>query len=107
PPPPPPLDQNHTTVISQGGAPVLLMLCARTAVLADGFDRAAAKAAAEVSLTVPWADEGPPRIDVGLGYAQGPARADVSNDLANQRLANLAEQYMAQLKANATIVRTP
>lgn len=94
------LDDNEvSTALTRGNALVLLMLCKRSATLADG----AAPVATGVSVASP---DGVPAIDPELGFGHGPSRAQVREELTNQRLGALAEGYLAELKANA-IIRTP
>lgn len=94
------LDDNETsTGLTRGNALVLLMLCKRSATLAAG----SAPVVADVS--APAAD-GVPALDPTLGFGQGPSRAQVREELTNQRLAGFADGYLAELRANA-IIRTP
>lgn len=94
------LDDNEvSTALTSGGGLVFLMLCKRSATLATGSATAAEAIAAP-------AVEGAPAIDPTLGFGQGPSRAQVREELTNQRLAALAEGWLAELRANA-IIRTP
>jgi len=94
------LDDNEvSTALTSGGSLVFLMLCKRSATLAAG----AAPAVADTSAP---AAGGPPAIDPTLGFGQGPSRAQVREELVNQRLGALADGWLAELKANA-IIRTP
>lgn len=88
-----------STALTSGGSLVFLMLCKRSATLAAG----AAPAVADTSAP---AVGGPPAIDPTLGFGQGPSRAQVREELVNQRLGALADGWLAELKANA-IIRTP
>ena len=92
------LDDNEvSTALTSGGGLVFLMLCKRSATLAAG--------ASAADLAAPAAD-GVPAIDPTLGFGQGPSRAQVREELVNQRLGALADGWLAELKANA-IIRTP
>ena len=94
------LDDNEvSTALTSGGSLVFLMLCKRSATLAAG----AAPAVADTSAP---AVGGPPAIDPTLGFGQGPSRAQVREELVNQRLGALADGWLAELRANA-IIRTP
>lgn len=94
------LDDNEvSTALTSGDALVFLMLCKRSATLASGAAPVVADAAAP-------AGDGVPAIDPTLGFGQGPSRAQVREELVNQRLGALAEGWLAELKANA-IIRTP
>ncbi|MCB2109964.1 MAG: peptidylprolyl isomerase [Defluviimonas sp.] len=91
-----PLDDNESTTLNRGGTLVFVMLCKRSATA--GSIQGGALAAA-----VPL--DGAPAIDPDLGFGKGPGRAQVREELVNQRLGGLAEGYMASLKANAMIAR--
>ncbi|MGB3314039.1 MAG: peptidylprolyl isomerase, partial [Albidovulum sp.] len=94
------LDDNESSVaLTRGNALVFLMLCKRSATLAQGTDPT-------IPVTVAASDlpEGTPAIDPELGYGRGPGRAQIRDELVNQRLAGLAEGYLAELRANAIIV---
>lgn len=94
------LDDNEvSTALTSGNALVFLMLCKRSATLASGAAPVVAGAAAPAA-------EGSPAIDPALGFGQGPSRAQVREELVNQRLGALADGWLAELKANA-IIRTP
>ncbi len=94
------LDDNEvSTALTSGGSMVFLMLCKRSATLAAG-------AAPVVADTSAPAVGGPPAIDPTLGFGQGPSRAQVREELVNQRLGALADGWLAELRANA-IIRTP
>lgn len=93
------LDDNEvSTALTSGNALVFLMLCKRSATLAAGSEVEAAPA--------PATAEGVPALDPKLGFGRGPTRAQVREELTNQRLAALADGWLAELKANA-IIRTP
>ncbi|MEI2804990.1 MAG: peptidylprolyl isomerase [Albidovulum sp.] len=94
------LDDNEVSAtLTSGNALVFLMLCKRSATLASG--------AAPVVADTSAADAGgSPAIDPTLGFGQGPSRAQVREELVNQRLGALADGWLAGLKANA-IIRTP
>lgn len=94
------LDDNEaSTGLTRGNALVFLMLCKRSATLAAG------SAPVVTDLSAPAAD-GVPTIDPALGFGQGPSRAQVREELVNQRIAGIADGYLAELRANA-IIRTP
>ena len=104
------LDDNEvSTGLTRGNALVFLMLCKRSATQsADAADlEAAAKAAADQP-AAPLAEGGetPPPIDPDMTFAKGPALSMVGEELTNQRLGQLAESYLQDLKANA-VIRTP
>ncbi len=90
------LDANeNSTALTRGNALVFLMLCKRSATIAEGTDP---------TVTVTADAEGLPAIDPTLGFGAGPSRAQVREELTNQRLAGLAEGYLAELRADAIIV---
>ena len=94
------LDDNESSVaLTRGNALVFLMLCERSATLAQGTDPT-------IPVTVAASDlpEGTPAIDPDLGYGRGPGRAQIREELVNTRLAGLAEGYLAELRADAIIV---
>lgn len=94
------LDDNEvSTALTSGNSLLFLMLCKRSATLATGVAPTLASAAAPGS-------DGAPEIDPTLGFGQGPSRAQVRDELTNQRLGALAEGWLAELKANA-LIRTP
>lgn len=94
------LDDNESSVaLTRGNALVFLMLCERSATLAQGTDPTIPVTAAASDLP-----EGTPVIDPDLGYGRGPGRAQIREELVNARLAGLAEGYLAELRANAIIV---
>ncbi|MCB2129606.1 MAG: peptidylprolyl isomerase [Rhodobacteraceae bacterium] len=93
------LDENEiSSALSRGDARVVLMLCTRRATLSAS------------AITVPVtatdaADGAAPAIDPSLGFAQGPNRDRVRDELTDQKLAKMAEAYLAELKAMAVITR--
>lgn len=94
------LDDNEaSTALTRGNALVFLMLCKRSATLAAG------SAPVVTDVSAPAAD-GVPAIDPTLGFGRGPSRAQVREELVNQRVAGFADGYLAELRANA-IIRTP
>ncbi|WP_347310187.1 peptidylprolyl isomerase [Defluviimonas sp. SAOS-178_SWC] len=92
-------DNESSTALTRGNALVFLMLCKRSATLAAG------SAPVVTDVSAPTGD-GVPAIDPALGFGQGPSRAQVREELVNQRLAGFADGYLAELRANA-IIRTP
>ena len=105
-----PMDDNEvSTGLTRGNALVFLMLCKRSATEAlDAAKLTAAAKAESAGATVAVAENGatPPAIDPDMTFATGPTPAQVRDELTNQRLGQLAESYMQDLKANA-IIRTP
>lgn len=94
------MDRNDTSVaLTRGNALVFLMLCNRSATIAEGTDPTV-----PVTVTAGDLPEGTPAIDPELGFGRGPSRAQIRDELTNQRLAGLAEGYLAELRANAMIV---
>lgn len=94
------MDRNDTSVaLTRGNALVFLMLCNRSATIAEGTDPTL-----PVTATAEDLPEGTPAINPELGFGRGPGRAQVREELVNQRLAGLAEGYLAELRANAIIV---
>jgi peptidyl-prolyl cis-trans isomerase SurA len=91
-------DREVSTALVRGDALVFLMLCNRSATI----DLTAVPAPADPDLGV----EGAPEIIPELGFGGGPSRAQVREELVNQRLAGLADGYLAELRANA-IIRNP
>lgn len=93
-------DNESSTALTRGNALVFLMLCKRSATIAEGTDPT-------VPVTVSTEPaEGVPAIDPTLGFGAGPNRAQVREELTNQRLAGLAEGFLAELRADA-IIDTP
>ncbi|MCB2134397.1 MAG: peptidylprolyl isomerase [Rhodobacteraceae bacterium] len=91
-------DRESSIALVRGDALVFLMLCKRSATIdLAAVDPAAASAPAS---------EGVPAIDPELGFGAGPSRAQVRDELFNQRLSGLADGWLAELRANARI-RTP
>lgn len=103
------LDPNDvSTNLRRGNALVVLMLCSRTATLADGYIKpempTAPGALVAAPDAIPGAGPTPPILEgVGLGY--GPSRDSVREELVNRKVAQLAEGFLAQLKADAIITR--
>ncbi|MCU9846475.1 peptidylprolyl isomerase [Defluviimonas sp. WL0024] len=92
------LDENEvSTALTRGNAQVFLMLCDRDATLAEG--------GAPVVDPAAIAPEGAPAIDPELGFGAGPSRAQIREELTNQRLGNLADGYLAELRSAAIIHR--
>lgn len=95
------LDDNEvSTELTRGGALVFLMLCKRSATLVLGSEPILTDASAGA------ASDGRRAIDPALGFGKGPSRAQVREELTNQRLAGFADGYLAELRANA-IIRLP
>jgi peptidyl-prolyl cis-trans isomerase SurA len=103
------LDANDvSTNLRSGNAVVVLMLCSRNATLADGYVKpempTAPGALVPAPNAIPGAGPTPPILDgVGLGY--GPSRDAIREELISRKVAQLADGYMAELKANAIITR--
>lgn len=90
------LDENEaSTALTRGGALVFLMLCKRSAV-----------AAVETPAPSGAPDPEAPLLDKDAGFARGPSRAVVRAELTNQKLGQIAEDYIAELAADA-IIRRP
>ncbi len=106
------LDDNEvSTAITRGNALVFLMLCTRSAtqaVDAAKLTEAAKAATAQSGSTTAIAENGevPPPIDPDMTFANGPTASQMRSELTNQRLGQLAEAYLQDLKANA-VIRTP
>ncbi len=101
------LDDNEvSTGLTRGNALVLLMLCRRSATQSSDAATLEAAAKAETAPAVTESGEAPPPIDPALTFAKGPALPDMRNELTNQRLGQIAESYLQDLKANA-VIRTP
>lgn len=99
------LDANEGTLVRQGNATSYVMLCSRTAVLADSSINPAAPPIDPTTGTTKTA-EGAPPIDKDLGLGLGPARDLVRDEVVNRKVVQLADAYMAELVAEA-IIRTP
>lgn len=103
------LDPNDvSTNLRRGNALVVLMLCSRNATLADGYIKpempTAPGALVAAPDAIPGAGPTPPILEgVGLGY--GPSRDSIREELVNRKVAQLAEGFLAQLKADAIIIR--
>lgn len=93
------LDANEmTTVRRPGGGASILMLCSRNAsIAADHIDPA-------IGYVTP--PDGVPSVVEGLGFGFGPTRDQVREEILNRRLSQIAEGYLAELKAGA-IIRRP
>ena len=93
------LDENETTVINYGGAVQLLMLCKRTpALMAEAPEAPVATSPDSGAST---AEEGAAQPDPDAL----PARDDLRNQIFNRKVAQAADAYMAELRANAVIRR--
>ena len=101
-------DREVSTNLTRGSALVFLMLCKRSATQSSDYASltAAAKVAPEAPAAVTESGEAPPAINPDLGFAKGPNLIDMREELTNQRLGQLAESYLQDLKGNA-IIRTP
>lgn len=101
------LDDNETSanLRGSGGQIIFLMRCSRTATLADG--NLTATPLPQIPLTPVLNAEGDviPSVVEGLGYGYGPTRDQVRDEIVNRKLAQLAESWLAELKANAIISR--
>lgn len=94
------LDENEiSTGLVRGNAQVLLMLCKRTAVMAEGA-ASAAKAAADAP-----AQQGLPMIVEDASVGMGPDGDVIHGELANQKLSQISDGYLALLMADAVIRR--
>lgn len=91
-------DREISTTLVHGNALVFLMLCHRSATI----DTNATLIVADTGVGT----DGAPDIVPELGFGSGPTRAQIRDELVNQRLAGLADGYLAELRANA-IIRTP
>ncbi|WP_134681169.1 peptidylprolyl isomerase [Paracoccus ravus] len=85
------LDENETAILSLGGATTLLMLCKRSPALLANAPEA----------PVATSPDDPPRPADAL-----PIRSDVRDQIFNGKIAAAAENYLADLRANA-IIRRP
>ena len=95
------LDANEITIRRRaGGAASLLMLCERNATLGAG------NIAPFVTAEIGTAYTGVPSTVEGVGFGNGPTRTQIREEITNRRLGQLAEGYLAELKANA-IIRSP
>ncbi len=97
------LDEGEaSTALTRGGATIFLMLCKRTATVAEGSLPGTLPVAAPTETQ----DGKPaPRISDELGFGAGPSREQVRQELLNQRLGGLADGYLEELKADAVITR--
>ena len=92
------LDDNETSVVSQGGAAELLMLCKRqSALLASG---AAAEAPVAVAVTAEGEAAAAPDPDTL------PDREEMRSQIFSRKVGQAADNYLAELRANA-IIRRP
>lgn len=93
------LDANEMTLYRRaGGGASVLMLCGRNATIA----------AANVPLDVgvaPTTADGVPSVVETVGYGNGPNRDQVREEITNRKLSQLAEAWLAELKAEALIRR--
>lgn len=101
------LDDNETSanLHGTGGQIVFLMRCARLATVAEGDLNPGPLP--QIPLTPVLTADGDvvPSVVEGLGYGYGPTRDQVREEVANRKLAQLAEGWLAELKANAIISR--
>jgi peptidyl-prolyl cis-trans isomerase SurA len=101
------LDDNEaSTAVTRGNALVFLMLCRRTATQSADAATLEVSAKAEAAPAVSENGEAPPPVNPDLTFAKGPSLPDMSSELTNQRLGQIAEAYLQDLKANA-VIRTP
>lgn len=101
------LDDNEvSTGLTRGNALVFLMLCRRSATQSSDAATLEAAAKAQTAPAVSESAEAPPPINPDLTFAKGPALSDMRTELINQRLGQIAEAYLQDLKANA-VIRTP
>ena len=93
------MDENEIDAsLHRGSAQVVLMLCDRNAVMA--LD------AAEIPVTAaPAEGDERPHVDKDLGFARGPSPDTVRTEITDQRLSQMAANYLAELRANAVITR--
>lgn len=92
------LDANEMTLIRRpGGGSSVLMLCGRTATIA----------ANQINPAIGYAapPEGVPSVVEGAGFGFGPTRDQVREEILNRRLSQIAEAYLAELRADALIRR--
>ncbi len=99
------LDANEQRVIQRGAASVLVMLCARNASLAANAIDPVVPPVDPVTGTTATMD-GTPAISDTFGLGQGPSNSQIRDELTNRKMAQLAEAYLAELKAEA-IIRRP
>ena len=89
------LDDNETSVVSQGGVAELLMLCKRQpALLAGGAQEA------PVPVTAEGEEAAAPDPDAP------PDREEMRNQIFSRKVGQAADNYLAELRANA-IIRRP
>ena len=95
------LDPNEMTLVKSGGGASILMLCSRNATLA-----ATGALDAAVTPEVGTAPDGEiiPSAAPGVGYGLGPSRDQVREELVGARMGQLADAYLARLKADAIIL---
>ena len=100
------LDPNETATLTYGDGSIgLVMLCSRTATRADG------PITPDVPLVVPVQPARTADGDVilsvidGAGFGKGPGRDAVREEIINRKLSQLADAWLAQLKADAIITR--
>lgn len=99
------LDANEQRVIQRGAASVLVMLCARNASLAANAVDPVVPPVDPVTGTTATMD-GTPAIDNSFGLGNGPSLGQLREELTNRKMVELAEAYLAELKAEA-IIRRP
>lgn len=101
------LDDNETSASlrGSGGQIIFLMRCARTATLAAG--NLNPDPLPEIPLSPVLSADGDviPSVVLGLGYGNGPTREQVREEVSNRKLSQLADGWLAELKANAIISR--
>jgi len=100
------LDANESAPLTYADGSIgLVMLCSRTATRADG------PITPDVPLVVPAqparsaAGDIIPSVVDGAGFGKGPGRDAVRDEITNRKLGQLADAWLAQLKADAIIVR--
>lgn len=101
------LDDNETSASlrGSGGQIIFLMRCARTATLAVG--NLNPDPLPEIPLSPVLSADGDviPSVVQGLGYGNGPTRDQVREEVSSRKLSQLADGWLAELKANAIISR--
>ena len=98
------LDANEAAVVQGASGPRVVMLCSRNATIAANHLDAVVPVIADPAAKTAGGDIVPSAIE-GLGFGNGPSRDQIRDEIQNRKLAQLADSWLAELKAGAIITR--